>query len=169
APRRTCVRASGTRSGSPIQTNTICTQKLSEYKLRLPRHRLHVPPRGRPVQLIKETKRMSSTSCDDLGRLILRLSLGILILMHGLAKLFNGIGGIESMLTSHGMPAFFAWGVYVGEVIAPILVILGIYTRLGALLIALNMVVAILLAHSHQLLMLSNSGGWQLELQGMFL
>lgn len=112
---------------------------------------------------------MSSTSCDDLGRLILRLSLGILILMHGLAKLFNGIGGIESMLSSHGMPAFFAWGVYVGEVIAPILVILGIYTRLGALLIALNMVVAILLAHSHQLLMLSNSGGWQLELQGMFL
>lgn len=112
---------------------------------------------------------MSPTSCDDLGRLILRLALGIFILMHGLAKLFNGIGHIESMLTAQGLPAFFAWGAYVGEVIAPILVILGIYSRLGALFIAINMVVAILLAHSHQLFMISNTGGWQLELQGMFL
>ena len=112
---------------------------------------------------------MSSTSCDDLGRLVLRLTLGILILMHGLAKLFNGIGGIESMLTAQGFPAFFAWGAYVGEVIAPILVIVGIYCRAGALLIAINMIVAIVLAHSSHLFMLTNSGGWQLELQGMFL
>lgn len=112
---------------------------------------------------------MSSTSCDDLGRLILRLALGILVLMHGLAKLSSGIGGIESMLVAKSLPAFFAWGAYIGEVIAPILVILGIYQRLGALLIALNMVVAIVLAHSHQLFMVNNMGGWQLELQGMFL
>lgn len=111
---------------------------------------------------------MSSTSCDDLGRLILRLSLGILVLMHGLSKLFNGIGGIESMLAAQGLPAFFAWGAYVGEIIGPVLVILGIYCRLGALLIAINMVVAVLLAHMGQLFMLTNSGGWQLELQGMF-
>ncbi|NYT68484.1 DoxX family protein [Pusillimonas noertemannii] len=112
---------------------------------------------------------MSSTSCDDLGRLIMRLALGIFILMHGLSKLFNGIGGIESMLNAHGLPAFFAWGAYIGEVVAPVLLILGIYARLGALLVAINMVVAILLAHSHQLFMISGSGGWQLELQGMFL
>lgn len=112
---------------------------------------------------------MSPTSCDDLGRLILRLTLGILVLMHGIAKLLGGIGGIESMLTAQGFPAFFAWGAYLGEVVGPVLVILGIYNRLGALLIAINMVVAIVLAHSHQLFMLSGSGGWQLELQGMFL
>jgi len=112
---------------------------------------------------------MSSTSCDDLGRLILRLTLGILILMHGLSKLFNGIGGIDSMLTAQGFPAFFAWGAYIGEIVGPVLLILGIYCRLGALLVALNMIVAIVLAHSHQLFMISGSGGWQLELQGMFL
>lgn len=112
---------------------------------------------------------MSSTSCDDLGKLILRLSLGILILMHGIAKLSNGIGHIETMLTAQGLPAFFAWGAYVGEVIGPILVIIGLYCRAAALLIAINMVVAILLAHSHQLTMLTGGGGWQLELQGMFL
>lgn len=112
---------------------------------------------------------MSSTSCDDLGRLILRLSLGILVLMHGIAKLFGGIGGIENMLTAQGFPAFFAWGAYLGEVVGPILVIVGIYCRLGALLIAANMLVAIILAHSHQLFMITRTGGWQLELQGMFL
>lgn len=112
---------------------------------------------------------MSSTACDDLGKLILRLALGILILMHGVAKLFSGIGGIESMLVAQGLPAFFAWGVYVGEVIAPILVILGIYNRLGALLIAIDMVVAIALAHSNEIFMINNTGGWELELQGMFL
>lgn len=112
---------------------------------------------------------MSSTSCDDLGRLIMRLALGIFILLHGIAKLSGGIGGIEGMVTAHGLPAFFAWGAYVGEVIAPVLLIVGLYSRIAALLIAINMVVAIALAHSHQLFMLSGSGGWQLELQGMFL
>ena len=112
---------------------------------------------------------MSSTSCDDLGKLILRLALGILILMHGVAKLIGGIGGIESMLTAQGLPAFFAWGAYVGEVVAPILLILGFYTRASALIIAINMVVAILLAHSSQIFMINKMGGWQLELQGMFL
>lgn len=112
---------------------------------------------------------MSSTSYDDLGRLILRLALGILVLLHGLSKLFNGIGGIQSMLAAQGLPAFFAWGAYLGEVLGPILVILGIYNRLGALLIAVNMVAAIFLAHMGQLFLLTKSGGWQLELQGMFL
>ncbi len=112
---------------------------------------------------------MSSSTCDDLGKLVLRLVLGILILLHGLAKLRFGIGGVEGMLAAHGMPAFLAWGVYVGEIIAPIFLILGIYTRLGGLLVVINMVVAICLAHTSQLTKLGNAGGWALELQGMYL
>ena len=106
---------------------------------------------------------------DDLGKLILRLALGILILLHGLAKISNGVGGVSNMLASHGLPTFLAYGVLVGEVIAPILVILGLFTRLGAWLIAVNMVFAIFLAHSAQLGSLTGGGGWALELQGMFL
>lgn len=106
---------------------------------------------------------------DDTGKLILRLALGILILLHGLSKLSSGVGGIAGMLNSHGMPGFLAYFVYVGEVLAPLLLIIGICARLGGLLVAINMVVAILLAHSGQVGSLTNTGGWALELQGMYL
>ncbi len=52
---------------------------------------------------------------------------------------------------------------------APILIIAGIFTRLGGLLIAINMLVAFVLVHHSQLFMLNGQGGWQLELQGMYL
>lgn len=105
----------------------------------------------------------------DIGKLILRLALGILILLHGINKILYGVGGIEGMVTGVGLPAFLAWGVFIGEVLAPLMIILGFHTRLGAGLIAINMVVAILLAHIGELYQLKGTGGWALELQGMFL
>lgn len=105
----------------------------------------------------------------DLGKLILRLTLGGLLLFHGISKLINGIGFIEGQLTSHGIPAFFAYGVYIGEVIAPLMILLGYQTRIGAVIIVFNMLVAIALVHTHQLLTLGGNGGWALELQGFFL
>lgn len=102
---------------------------------------------------------------DDTGKLILRLTLGILILLHdGLFKIAGG-----GMLSSHGLPGFLAYGVYIGEILAPVLLIVGIYTRLGGLIIAINTVVAILLAHTGQIDSLTNNDSWALELQGMFL
>ncbi|MBR9870282.1 MAG: DoxX family protein [Gammaproteobacteria bacterium] len=105
----------------------------------------------------------------DLGKLIIRLTLGGLLLFHGVSKLLNGIGFIESQLVSHNLPAILAYGVYVGEIIAPLMIILGYQTRIGALIVVFNMIVAIALVHSHQLLSLSSNGGWSLELQGFFL
>ncbi|NYT62012.1 DoxX family protein [Alcaligenaceae bacterium] len=112
---------------------------------------------------------MSSATLDELGKLVLRLTIGILLLLHGIAKLTHGVGPIESMMVARGLPAFFAWAVYVGEILAPLLLIFGVYTRLGGLLIVISMVVAILLAHSGHWSQLSGSGGWRLELQGLFL
>ncbi|MBL3556268.1 MULTISPECIES: DoxX family protein [Marinobacter] len=105
----------------------------------------------------------------DLGKLIIRLTLGGLLLFHGIAKLFHGVGFIEGQLASHGIPAFFAWGVFIGELLAPLMVILGYQTRIGALLVVFNMLVAIALVHSHELMALGSNGGWALELQGFFL
>lgn len=106
---------------------------------------------------------------EDFGKLVLRLTLGILLLLHGINKLRFGISGIEGLLESHGLPAFLAYGVYVGEVLAPLAVLVGFYARVGALLIAANMVVAVALIHSSQLADFAKSGGWALELQGCFL
>lgn len=106
---------------------------------------------------------------DDTGKLILRITLGVLILLHGIAKITGGIGGIEKMVTGAGLPGFFAYGVFIGEVLAPILLIVGFYSRISAGVIAINMVVAIALAHMNDLFVIGKTGGWALELQGMFL
>jgi putative oxidoreductase len=105
----------------------------------------------------------------DAGKLILRLGLGVLILLHGIAKLFSGIEGITAMVTGAGLPAWVAYGVYIGELAAPLMVIAGWYARIGAGVIAVNMVFALLLAHQSQFLALGPAGGWALELQGMYL
>jgi putative oxidoreductase len=105
----------------------------------------------------------------DLGKLILRLTLGGLMLFHGIAKVLHGTGFIEGELASHGLPTFLAYGVFIGELLAPLMVVLGYQTRIGALLIVFNMLVAIALVHGHQLLSLGSNGGWALELQGFFL
>lgn len=105
----------------------------------------------------------------DLGKLIVRLTLGGLLLFHGIAKLFHGVGFIESQLASHGLPTFLAYGVFIGELLAPLMIILGYQTRIGALIVVINMIVAIALVHTHELMSLGQSGGWALELQGLFL
>ena len=112
---------------------------------------------------------MKQTTMDDLGRLVLRIALGLLILLHGIAKLRHGLGPIEEMVVAQGMPSFVAYGVLVGEVVAPLMLLLGVYARIGALLIAINMLFALALAHMSQLVQLNDQGGWALELQGMYL
>ena len=109
-----------------------------------------------------------STS-EDIGKLVLRITLAILILLHGVSKLQNGIDFISGLVSGAGLPSAFAYLVYIGEVVAPLLVLIGLFTRPAALLIAVNMIVAIVLVHMGELFTFTNSGGWALELQGMFL
>ena len=104
-----------------------------------------------------------------LGLLILRWSVAGLMLLHGVAKLTKGVAGIEGMLTQAGLPAFVAYGVFIGEILAPLLVIAGFYVGPAALVMAVNMVFAIGLAHMGDLFALGKTGGWALELQGLFL
>ena len=112
---------------------------------------------------------MSSSTYDDLGKLVLRLGLGILILLHGLSKLDSGVGWLVDMVGQHGLPGFVAYGVYIGEVLAPVLIILGLFTRLGGLILVVNMLFVFGLVHMGQLFDIGKSGGWALELQGLFL
>lgn len=102
---------------------------------------------------------------DDVGKLLLRLLLGVLLLLHGLHKIVGGTGEVEGMLVAHHLPAMLAYGVYLGEVLAPGLLILGLYTRLGGLLVACNMVVAVWLTQGIDIFHRNPYGGWIIELE----
>ena len=105
----------------------------------------------------------------DVGKLVLRVTLGLLILLHGIAKIRGGLDPIVGMVTAAGLPGFIAYGAYIGEVLAPLMVLAGFHARIGALLIVVNMLFAIGLAHMGELGLLDQAGGWALELQGMFI
>ncbi len=100
---------------------------------------------------------------DDTGKLLLRLAVGGLMLFHGLHKAIDGVGGIAGMLVAKGLPGFIAHGVLVGEVIAPILLILGILTRPAALVLAFTMVVAWLMVGTGKTFALDAVGAWAIE------
>ncbi|MDB5960196.1 MAG: GntR family transcriptional regulator, partial [Massilia sp.] len=51
---------------------------------------------------------------------------------------------------------------------APLFILAGLFTRAAALVVAINMIVAVLLVHTSQLFTLNETGGWALELQGMY-
>jgi putative oxidoreductase len=106
---------------------------------------------------------------ESVGKLLLRLTLGGLILMHAIAKQTGGISFITDTATGAGLPAFVAYGVYVCEFVAGLMLIAGWYSRIGAGLIAINMLFAIGLVHGAELFKHDQSGCWALELQGMFL
>ncbi|GAB2512438.1 DoxX family protein [Lysobacter humi (ex Lee et al. 2017)] len=112
---------------------------------------------------------MNANTQHDIAKLLLRVTLGLLVLFHGLAKLNGGMGGIVGMVESRGFPGALGYGVLLGEVIGPLMLIAGFHARIGAVLVFLNMVFAILLVHMGELGAFGRQGGWALELQAMFL
>ena len=108
---------------------------------------------------------------DAAGKLVVRLTLGTLMLFHGIAKVLHPgtLDFISANLAATGLPGMLAWGVYAGEIIAPLMIMLGYHARIGGLLVAINMIFAIVLVHSGDLLSLTEHGGWRLELQGFYL
>jgi len=110
-----------------------------------------------------------SQASQDLGKAVLRIVLGALILCHGISKLIHGPGFVLQMVQQAGLPEPLAYLVYIGEVVAPVLLILGIWTRLAGLIVAINMLFALGLVHTKQFGEMAPTGGWALELQGMYL
>lgn len=104
----------------------------------------------------------------DAGKLVLRLTVGILVLLHGIPKLMSGAAGIVALVEQSGLPGFFGYAVLIGEVLAPLLLIAGVWTRITAGLVAVNMVVAVVLVHRGHFFALTDQGGWALELQALF-
>ena len=108
---------------------------------------------------------------DALGKLILRLTVGILMLFHGVDKIINtaSVGFIGNKLAEAGLPSVLSYGVYLGEIVAPLMIIVGFFSRLGGLIAVGNMLFAIGLMHTGDIFALTDHGGWALELQGFYL
>lgn len=98
---------------------------------------------------------------DDTAKLLLRL---LLLLM-----LFHGVAPIQGMLHPNALPGWFAYGVFIGEILAPIFIALGFYARIAALLLAMNMVVALILTGGIFPLVLTANGGPKIELALFYL
>jgi putative oxidoreductase len=106
---------------------------------------------------------------QNFGRLLLRVTIGGLLLFHGVSKLVHGIAWMTGPLSALHLPFFIAYGVYVGEIVAPILIILGIWTRPAALVVAFDLFMAIVLVSHMRMFSLSPGGGWGIELDAFYL
>ncbi|WP_272661257.1 DoxX family protein [Providencia sp. PROV089] len=100
---------------------------------------------------------------DDAGKLLLRMTIGGLMLFHGMSKLLTGASGIKVMLASYGLPEYIVYGTILGEVVAPIFIILGILTRPSALLVAFTMFIAWLMVGLDKTFLLDRTGAWAIE------
>jgi len=85
---------------------------------------------------------------EPLGLLSLRVSLGIIFFSHGYPKLAHLGGGMQSFFVQHGLPGYFANLSGVLEVFGGMLLVLGLFTRPAALLLTVEMAVAIWKVHS---------------------
>lgn len=105
---------------------------------------------------------------NDLGLLILRITISVLMLLHGISKFSGGLEFIKKMLADKGILDFIAYGVIVGEVLAPIAILIGFRTRIAAAIFAFNCLVAMLIVHSADIFAMADHGGWALELLGLY-
>jgi putative oxidoreductase len=80
--------------------------------------------------------------------LALRIVLGIIFLFHGYPKLAHTHGNLQGVFVEHGMPGYFLYVAGILETFGGGLFLLGLFTRPAALLLAIEMCVAIWKVHS---------------------
>ncbi len=106
---------------------------------------------------------------ENIGKLILRLMVGGMMLFHGIDKALHGITFIKGLLKMQGIPEMLAYGVYVGEILAPIFLIIGWKSRIWAGVMVFSMAVAIYLTKLGSFLSIGAHGSWALELPMFYL
>ncbi|NLC27902.1 MAG: DoxX family protein [Campylobacteraceae bacterium] len=112
---------------------------------------------------------MSSSVQVDLGKFVLRFGVGFLMLFHGIAKLVKGVDFIKMTLAKSDLPEFLAYGTYIGEIVALILILIGLKTRSAAGVIIFTMLAAIYLVHPGDIFSLTKTGAWAIELIAFYI
>jgi putative oxidoreductase len=113
---------------------------------------------------------MTAGKSEDIGKLLLRISIGFVLIFHGYFKILHNVEWLKALLVENRLPGFIAYGVYLGEFIAPLMVIMGYRIRIASSLIVINMIMAIYLAHRNQIFSIKEAGGgWAIELDAIIL
>jgi putative oxidoreductase len=108
---------------------------------------------------------------EDIAKFVVRLTVSALILLHTWAVI-NGELAIRETLMRWNLPVALAWTSVIFEGLGPIMVILGVYARLGAWMMTFWMVMAFALAHidtGHIFQLAENGVGWRVESPFFFL
>jgi putative oxidoreductase len=97
-------------------------------------------------------RKLIETDSNDIAALIARVALGIVVLPHGLQKLFGmfggyGFGPTVEFFASIGVPAFIAVLVILGDSFGALFLILGLISRVSAAGITLIMLGAVFMVH----------------------
>lgn len=97
---------------------------------------------------------MNTSSCArssrDIALLALRISVGVIFVMHGYGKLFGdapGMTAFTGMISGLGfpLPGFFAYAAALTEFVGGIAILLGLFTSVAAALGAVVMLVAMIM------------------------
>jgi putative oxidoreductase len=89
---------------------------------------------------------------QPLSLLFLRISLAVIFLFHGYPKLAHPSAQLQSAFVEHGLPGYFVQLAGIIETFGGGLLLLGLFTRAAALLLAIEMCVAIWKVHSRSYL-----------------
>ena len=94
------------------------------------------------------------------GALLLRVSMGLLFILHGvyLKAMVFGMAGVGKYFVSLGLPDWFAWVVMLYETIGGLALILGIYSRWVAVFLGVHLLFAAYLGHA--------ANGWPFSAKG---
>ena len=94
--------------------------------------------------------------------LVMRFALGAIMFDHGYHKVFGGLHHHVQFVTSLGLPAWSAYLSAFTEFFGGLLVLIGLFTRIAAFAICINLSVAIAKVHLHNGLM--GNGGYEFPL-----
>ena len=86
---------------------------------------------------------------QPLALLVMRLSLGIIMTVHGYHKVFGGLQHFAHMIGAMGLPSWLGYVSAFAELIGGLLIIVGFFTRPAAFAICINLAVAIWKVHLH--------------------
>ena len=96
---------------------------------------------------------------QPVGLLVLRVVLGLVMAVHGWQKIHGGMHHHVETVMHLGMPGWMAYLSIAAEFLGGILLIVGFATRLAALTVLVDMLVAMFKVHIHN--GLTGPGGYQ--------